>query len=51
MDIIAHRGGSGYYVENSMPAFMSAIDKGCVSDELEVFTIFPTSWYNMGPFP
>ena len=29
MDIIAHRGGSGFYIENSIPAFMNAIHKGC----------------------
>ncbi len=36
MDTIAHRGGSGFYVENSIPAFMNAIEKGCVSAELDV---------------
>ncbi len=34
--IIAHRGGSGEYVENTLAAFINAIDKNCDMAELDV---------------
>jgi len=36
VDIIAHRGGSGLYIENSLAAFANAVEKGCAKAELDV---------------
>ncbi|WP_020570934.1 glycerophosphodiester phosphodiesterase family protein [Neolewinella persica] len=37
--IIAHRGASGYALENSLPAFQKAVDLGSDMIELDVFTL------------
>jgi glycerophosphoryl diester phosphodiesterase/endonuclease/exonuclease/phosphatase family metal-dependent hydrolase len=37
--IIAHRGASGYALENSLPAFQKAVDLGADMIELDVFTL------------
>lgn len=37
--IIAHRGASGYALENSLPAFQKAVDMGADMIELDVFTL------------
>lgn len=36
MKIIAHRGGGAYRIENSLSAFMHALDIGCFGAELDV---------------
>ena len=37
--VIAHRGASGYAVENTLPAFQKALDLGSDMIELDVFTL------------
>ena len=36
IEIYAHRGGGGYFVENTLPAFKNAIGLGCDGAELDV---------------
>src|SRR5690554_763418 len=36
IEIYAHRGGGGYFVENTLPAFRNAIRLGCDGAELDV---------------
>lgn len=36
IEIYAHRGGSGYFAENTLAAFSRAIDQGCAGAELDV---------------
>lgn len=37
MLLIAHRGGSGHYLENTLPAFRNAVLMGCDGAELDVY--------------